>query len=145
MMLRFRQAVEADADIVFSWRNSKAVRLCSFDSREISWQEHQDWFRQSLERTDRCLLVAQDAQIPVGVLRFDRTNEAVEVSVFLDPALTGRGYGTAILQAGVAWAKKNLVGAKVMRAQIKPNNPASSRAFEKAGFVEARRVYELNL
>jgi RimJ/RimL family protein N-acetyltransferase len=145
MMLRFRQAVEADADMVFSWRNCKAVRLASFDSREISWKEHQDWFRQSLERTDRSLLIAQDAEMSVGVLRFDRAGETVEVSVFLDPAMIGRGYGTAILQAGITWAKQNLAGTKVMRAQIKPGNPASSRVFEKAGFVEARRVYELNL
>jgi len=145
MMLRFRQAVEADADMIFSWRNCKAVRFASFDSREISWMEHQDWFRQSLERTDRSLLIAQDAEMPVGVLRLDRAGETVEVSVFLDPAMIGRGYGTAILQAGIAWARQNLAGAKVMRAQIKPNNPASSRVFEKAGFVEARRVYELNL
>ena len=145
MMLRFRQAVEADADMVFSWRNCKAVRLASFDSQEISLKEHQDWFRQSLERTDRSLLVVQDAQIPVGVLRFDRTDETVEVSIFLDPALTGRGYGTVILLAGVAWARQNLAGTKVLRAQIKPDNPASSRVFEKAGFVETRRVYELNL
>lgn len=145
MMLRFRPAVEADATMVFSWRNSYAVRLASFDSREISWEEHKQWFRQSLERTDRSLLIAQDAEIPVGVLRFDRLDDVVEVSVFLDPAKMGRGYGTAILQAGITWARQHLAGAKVMRAQIRPDNVASSKVFEKAGFVELRRVYEVNL
>jgi len=145
MMLRLRRAEEEDASRVFSWRNDETVRRVSIDPREIAREEHSDWFRRSIGRADRSLLIAEDGEIPVGVLRFDVVDEVAEISIFLNPELVGRGYGTAMLREGAIWARQNLMGVKTLRAKIRPDNPASSHAFEKAGFVEVWHVYDLNL
>lgn len=145
MMLRLRRAEEGDAARVFSWRNDVSVRRVSLDSGEIAWADHSDWFHRSIKRADRSLLIAEDGKTPVGVLRFDVMGEVAEISVFLDPELIGRGYGTAMLREGTAWARLNLTGVKTLRAKIKPDNLASSHAFEKAGYTEVWQVYDLNL
>jgi len=145
MMLQLRRAEEGDAARVFSWRNDESVRRVSLDPGEIAWEEHSDWFRCSIERSDRSLLIAEDGETPVGVLRFDVAGEVAEISIFLNPELVGRGYGTAMLREGTAWARLNLAGVKTLRAKIRPDNPASSHAFEKAGFAEVWHVYDLNL
>jgi len=145
MTLQLRRAVEGDAAKVFPWRNDETVRRVSLDTREIAWEEHRDWFCRTLERADRNLLIAEDGEMPVGVLRFDVEGDVAEISIFLDPKLVGRGYGSAMLREGATWARRNLVGVAILRAKVKPDNPASSRAFEKAGFAEAWRVYDLSL
>lgn len=145
MMLRLRRAAEGDAQKMFSWRNDESVRRVSLNPGEIAWEEHCDWFRCSMASADRSLLIAEDGEMPVGVLRFDVAGDVADISIFLNPELVGRGYGTAILQEGTAWARRNLEGVKTLRARIKPDNMASSHAFEKAGFAKVWHEYDLNL
>ncbi len=145
MNISLRLARADDAERVFAWRNDPSVRSASFDSREIAWEEHRAWFLRTLERVDRSLLIAEQEEKPVGVVRFDVVDEVVEVSIFLDPALTGQGYGTTMLREGVTWVRRNLAGVHTLRAKVKPDNPASMKIFENAGFSESLRVYDLNL
>lgn len=145
MMLHLRPAVEADAERVFPWRNDPAVRGASLDPREIAWEDHRAWFRTTLERADRRLLVAESEGVAVGVLRFDLDGMQAEISIYLDPAKIGRGLGTAVLLAGVEWAKRNLSGVRALTARVRPDNPVSLKVFEKAGFAESWRVYDLKL
>ena len=66
---------------------------------------------------------------PVGFVRRDITSDgAVEVSIALLASARGRGVGPAALT--------QLRGK--LRARVKTNNPASQRAFEKAGFHAVR-------
>ena len=145
MNLCLRPAVEADAERVYSWRNHPLVRRASLDTREIPWEEHLAWFRRALESAERRLLIAEQDESPVGVLRFDVKEEQAEISIYLDPGRTGQGLGTAMLRAGVEWARGKLQGVKVLSARIRPDNPGSLKAFEKAGFSESWRVYDMNL
>jgi UDP-2,4-diacetamido-2,4,6-trideoxy-beta-L-altropyranose hydrolase len=145
MRLLLRRAVEGDAARVFAWRNHESVRRASLDPDAIDWSDHCAWFRRTLERADRCLLIADDGEAPVGVLRFDVKGEVAEISIFLDPQKVGLGYGTAILREGATWARCNLAGVATLRARIKSDNQASLHIFEKAGFAEAWRVYDMNL
>jgi UDP-2,4-diacetamido-2,4,6-trideoxy-beta-L-altropyranose hydrolase len=146
MTMQLRLAVEGDAAMVFTWRNSPTVRNASLDPREIAWNEHAEWFNRSLKLLDRRLLIGEADGVPVGVLRFDLGSaEAAEISIFLDPTQVGHGYGEAILDAGKVWAKQNLVTIRMLHAKVKPDNAASMRTFEKSGFKESWRLYAINL
>lgn len=143
MKIEFRRAVEADAELVFGWRNHERVRQVSIDPNEIAWESHVQWFRNSLERSDRVLLIACLDGVPVGVLRFDTVKDVAEVSIYLDPARIGKGLGSEILRDGIAWARRSLPAVKQFQANIRENNKASIRLFEKIGFAESWRVYTL--
>jgi len=145
MKVFLRLAAESDAAMVFAWRNHEAVRKVSHDPREITWEDHLIWFKRAIQQEERRILIAQDAELPVGVLRFDISQNIAEVSIYTDPCLIGKGYGSAMLAEGVDWVKKHLKHVNKLRATVRPDNPASVQLFERAGFGELFKTYELAL
>ncbi len=140
-----RRVMQADAQKLFEWRNNEEIRESSFESAPLTWEAHETWVRRTLEREDRCLLVGEDDEGPVGVLRYDVIGEVAEISIYIVPGRFGKGLGKALLRAGVDWALGHLSGVKTLRARIRPANFASIRLFEGAGFVEHHRVFDLGL
>ncbi|MFN8535694.1 MAG: UDP-2,4-diacetamido-2,4,6-trideoxy-beta-L-altropyranose hydrolase [Dehalococcoidia bacterium] len=126
-----RQAGPDDQALVYAINNHPAVRRWSFSTGSIAWEDHVRWFAGKLA-DPRCLLyIAEDECEPVGLLRLELRGDEATVSVGVDPGWHGRGYGTAILRAGLA----AVVGrAATLRAVIKPENAASIRAFTSAGY-----------
>jgi RimJ/RimL family protein N-acetyltransferase len=71
---------------------------------------------------------------PIGVVRVDRTADgACVVGIALDPAERGQGQSAALLEAGLAAARRAFPGGR-FRAWIRPDNGASIALFESAGF-----------
>ncbi|MGQ0550955.1 MAG: GNAT family N-acetyltransferase, partial [Armatimonadota bacterium] len=134
--LRLRAAREDDVRLLWEWANDPDVRAVSFTPEPIAWESHVRWF-ESRVRDDRCLFyvgVDQSDQ-PVGQIRFDREGDEAVVSVSIDRARRGRGYGTLLIELG---SRKVLAatGAPI-RAYVKPGNEASVKTFERAGYREA--------
>lgn len=71
----------------------------------------------------------------IGDLCFKGLSEdgAVEIGYGLDPAFWGKGYATEAVSAMVSWAEKQ-PGVTVIEAETEPDNAASQRVLEKAGF-----------
>jgi RimJ/RimL family protein N-acetyltransferase len=140
--LSVRLAVPADAPRVFPWRNAEATRRFFHDSGPLTLDGHIAWFHQALADPDRVLLIGESATAPIGVLRYDLSESTAMVSVYLDPALRGRGYGTALLLAGERWLRDQRESVAALRAEIRAGNTASHAAFARAGFVERSTVVE---
>jgi RimJ/RimL family protein N-acetyltransferase len=69
-----------------------------------------------------------------GIVRFDRTEGSEwEVSITVNPQMRGRGLGARLLSAAIA-ERRNEMGNPDLIARIKPENAASQRIFDKAGF-----------
>lgn len=143
--ISLRKATLADADIMFAWRNAPETRKYFFDPRPIDKFKHIDWLSNSLTMTTRYLLIAEINQKPIGVLRYDLIDSTAEIDIYLNPELSGKGFGTLILKAGVAWAKANYLPAKTLKAKVIADNIGSRRAFEKAGFNLTVQIYEMDL
>lgn len=143
--IKLRPAALLDAEIVFDWRNAPQTRQYSFDSRPLNRLDHISWFDQSLKMSNRCLLIAELDNKPIGVLRYDLAKPYAEISIYLDPGLAGKGLGTIILVAGVQWMQQYSPEITTLRAKIIPDNIASVRAFEKAGFSIKAQGYEKNI
>lgn len=62
-----------------------------------------------------------------------------EAGWVLDPAFFGRGYATEALRAALAWADTNM-SAERTACIIAPENAASIRVAEKAGYAERART-----
>ncbi|MDH3208981.1 MAG: UDP-2,4-diacetamido-2,4,6-trideoxy-beta-L-altropyranose hydrolase [Burkholderiaceae bacterium] len=133
--LKLRRALPSDAVRTFAWRNHPSTRRFSRDSRELTLEEHRNWWQSMLADRQHVLFVADLGPYDVGVLRLDLDGEDAEISVYLDPAFTGLGLGQAMLRAAQRWARDNPTPAiKRLVAHILPSNAVSRKAFTSVGF-----------
>ncbi len=128
-----------DIKKIFSWRNQPSVRNNMFDTKEIPWEEHLNFWNKRLAVENLSFIIQADGQ-EVGLVRVDERPGGHEVDIFLDSSAQGRGIGRVALAELFEIVKKR--GIKRLIAQIKCGNDASRSMFEKSGFKERSAVYE---
>jgi len=132
--LKLRPAKAEDARLIFDWANDPGVRFVSFSSEPIVWENHLTWFTAKLNHATYRIWVAEDTQgIPIGQLRFEVEGPVATISISLDEAQRGKNRGSLLIWKA---CKKLFAESAIaeIHACIKPQNQASIRAFEKAGF-----------
>jgi RimJ/RimL family protein N-acetyltransferase len=117
--MNLRRATMEDALAVLEWRNDPQTCAAS-KSGAVSLADHLTWFATA---KDRIWIAEQDGR-RLGMVRID----VGLVSINVAPAERGNGYGTAILRAAIDQTGGPLT------AEIKADNPASIRLFERCGF-----------
>ena len=70
----------------------------------------------------------------IGQIGLKNMNGLIEVGMLVAPDMRGRGIGSALLTAGLDWAR--LRHAHKMTLQLWPDNVAARRLYAKFGFVE---------
>jgi len=125
--MRLRPATENDLLDLWRWRNDPVTRAMSRTSDEVPLEAHSAWFRAALGNPAITLLIGETAEGKVGMARFDHGPET-EVSINLNPAFRGRGLSHVLLGAALVRT------GGVVFAEIKDENLASRRIFERAGF-----------
>jgi UDP-2,4-diacetamido-2,4,6-trideoxy-beta-L-altropyranose hydrolase len=135
--LALREAKTDDSQLLFKGRNAEGVRRWSFNDAPIDQDSHHRWFSQSLNNPERLLLIGEAADGPVGVLRYDRTGERVEVSIYLFQGRGGFGWGRALLQQGEVFLREHWPQTSLIEAQVMPGNLSSLSLFRSAGYVQA--------
>ena len=134
-MLKVRQAKIQDCDILFEWRNDPHSRCMFRNSAVVSYNDHRSWFEASLSDPDVLILMFEnEVGLTTGVVRFNRTGSGAECSINLAPAFRGLGLGSSCLALAVDWVEKFWGLTEVLTASIKPENHASVKVFEDAGF-----------
>jgi RimJ/RimL family protein N-acetyltransferase len=123
----------ADADLLLAWRNDPATRASSFRSEEIPRATHLKWLERKLADNACAVLIVEEAGEPVGQVRLDADAHMAEIHVAVAPVARSRSIGRQALRAAVAQAPA-LLGVSRIKANVKPDNEASLRAFEAAGF-----------
>ena len=136
MKIKLRKANMIDCKDVFKWRNDPKTRQMSFDTKEIDFKDHEEWFKKSLKEPDRHMFIAEDGIRKIGVVRIDRLNaDAGEININIAPGCRGKGYGSRLIK--LATDKMIKTGKfSFIIARIKVSNVASIKAFEKAGYRE---------
>ena len=133
--IRLRPASESDCRMVWEWANDPAVRAVSFTSDPIPWTSHVEWFGGRLQDPACHYRIIQDRQGgAIGQIRFEQSGPEATVSVGLDRGVRGGGLGAA----GIVFGTEDLFGQSpvlLVHAYVKPDNLASVRAFEAAGFT----------
>ena len=129
--LHFRKATQGDSQRLFKWRNDPETRAQSLNTDSVPWADHKTWFEKTLSNPDRLLLIAEEEGIPVGTVRIDTKNGEHELSWTIAPDARGKGVGTRMVTQIVQETRKKLF------AKIKPDNVASIKIAEKAGFMPA--------
>lgn len=130
-----RDARPSDCRQVWEWANDPAVRAASFKSNPIPWESHERWFEKRLQDDEGAFFIAEDESgLPLGQVRFDLEDTVAVISISLDARCRGRGHSSAIIIAAVRrFAQTHETSC--VHAFTKPDNLASVRAFERAGFI----------
>ena len=137
-----RVAEVSDAMIVWPWRNHEATRRYFFDRSNVSIEAHAKWWNQSIANSSRILLLGVLDNCNFGVVRFDfESITKVVTSIYLNPSMTGRGLGHELLISGLNWLMEHHPQIKFVAAEIFPENQASIRLFQSAGFQESHRTF----
>lgn len=123
--MRLRPATMEDADRLFRWRNDPMTRASSVNRDPVAWDDHVAWLTASLANPLREILIAEE-DAPIGTLRLDK-DIRTEVSITLAPAARGHGQAAPLIALATGTGGPYV-------ARIRPDNPASRKAFETAGF-----------
>jgi UDP-2,4-diacetamido-2,4,6-trideoxy-beta-L-altropyranose hydrolase len=141
-LLELRRASELDASLLFEGRNAAHVRRFSFNPDLIDWDGHVAWLARSLADPRRLILIAETAQGPVGVVRYDLEGAEAEVSLYLFEGQTGVGWGQALLDSGERVVRRHWPQVRLITAQIMAENTASLTLFHKAGYAKTGQHYQ---
>ncbi len=139
-MITHRPAQLADAQLYFNWANDPDTRRQSFNSAPISLETHAAWFTRKMADANALLLVFEnEAGEAVGQVRFERTPVAdmpdeIIIGVSVDTNQRGKGLASQLIKQGCAVCREQW-DVVTIHAYIKPENRASVRAFERAGFT----------
>jgi len=110
----------------------------SFRSDPIPWGDHQEWYGARLADPDSLLLIAEDEEGGlVGMVRFDVRGSRALAGVNLAPERRGERLGSTVIALGTERLLGIRPDVEAVEALIKPENIASTRAFERAGYVPA--------
>ncbi|OGG79560.1 hypothetical protein A3A39_02350 [Candidatus Kaiserbacteria bacterium RIFCSPLOWO2_01_FULL_54_13] len=127
--LTLRPATVDDIQRLFEWRNDPDTRKSSRNREPISLGEHKTWLLRSLSDTSRILLIAEQEEVPVGVVRADEKSGVVELSWTIAPEARGRGLGKSMV---VQFVRERLSGKKI-RASVRKGNIPSEKIAEALG------------
>lgn len=132
--LKIRLASADDVGMLFEWRNDIRTRRYFRNPAPLSESEHMNWFGQRLvSETSRLLIVIYEDD-PVGCVRFDIDGEQAEVSIYLDPARHGQGWGVRVLSRAMDWMHSAYPQVTLFSADVLAENLASAKLFQRFGY-----------
>jgi L-amino acid N-acyltransferase YncA len=127
-----RPATAHDQDDLFVWRNDLTTRSNSRNTDPVAWDTHVAWFADALMSPNRKIYIGYRGIEKIGAVRFEKSEGAYDVflvSIMISPAQRGRGFGKALLSAGIETLPFACLSAEIAR-----DNLASRRIFEACGF-----------
>jgi RimJ/RimL family protein N-acetyltransferase len=97
----------------------------------VDWETHCRWLEKKLEAPGTRLYVVYSKGQPCAQFRVEPTGET---SIAIAEAFRGQGLSSRIIQEGCSLYAAEFQLDRPFTAQIKPENQASRRSFERAGF-----------
>ncbi len=133
--LTLRDVTEEDMLLLFNWSNEVEVRRRSFNSKPIPLDGHKVWFKQKLLQKDAYLYIAVVNGDAAAHIRFEVTDNSASISYMIGEEYRGKGLGHTVLLKGIRRLTEQRPGLTQVEGLVQQDNPASIRAFEKAGFI----------
>jgi L-amino acid N-acyltransferase YncA len=144
--VRVRRARTSDAHRLWYWRNDPVARAMSAQTDPVAFDDHLRWLRSTIADPMRMLLIGWNGAGELGQIRFDRRDVDTEVSMSVAQEHRGT-VGGLLLRAGIRHFRRSWPNQPIL-AQVKEENEASRRMFERARFElvgEARGLLQFRL
>ena len=142
-LLKLISAHESHSHTLWEWRNDGHTRLMSRSQENISFENHDRWFKDSLVNPNRLIYIGTiqcDPVIFVGMIRFDLSQEfdsMYEVSINVAAEHRGRGLGRKLLDLGIDQLLSDTHRHGVL-AEVRVINESSHALFLRRGFHKIR-------
>ena len=133
--LTLREATLDDSGTLLNWANDPEVRENSFNTEEIAYDNHCSWFSEKLSSSDCVIFICEKDQTPVGQIRVDIESNTGQISFSIGVEFRGQGMGTQMLLSLPEALRNAGLTPEILTGKVKPQNKASCRAFEKAGYT----------
>ena len=87
---KIRLAKLSDSQDIWKLRNDKKTREMSENTKLVSWEAHQEWFKEKLSNSKSIIYIGEtfDSHI-LGMVRFDIVRTFYEISINLNPKYRG--------------------------------------------------------
>jgi RimJ/RimL family protein N-acetyltransferase len=134
-----RPATVHDGDRLFAWRNDPVTQAASRSTAPVAREDHDRWMQFNvINGYPQHLVMMADTDVgSVGVVRFDSVREdvmAFDVSITLAPKYRGTGLALDVLREACGYMQDFTIN-----AEIRKENLASRKLFERCGFEETSR------
>lgn len=124
-------AKEKDCDLLFKWVNDRDVRLNSFNSEQIKYEDHVKWFNDKMKSNNSSIYLFKVNDVNVGLIRLDKIDkDTYLINYSIAKEYRRKGYATILLRLIKDKYKDNLLIGKV-----KNKNIASIKAFIRAKYI----------
>ncbi|RAU82969.1 UDP-2,4-diacetamido-2,4,6-trideoxy-beta-L-altropyranose hydrolase [Pontibacter arcticus] len=133
--LKLRDVTSDDLLLLLDWANDPEVRAHSFNPDPITLENHTRWLTSRLQDKAAKLYIAEIATQPAAHIRFEVTQQTATISYLIAKEFRGKGLGHTVLQKGVKKLLGQMPEVRLIEGLVQPDNIASVRAFEKAGFT----------
>lgn len=125
-MLEYRKATLEDAEILYRWRHDPTTLQYSRNPEKVSFSNHLEWLKKSLQNPNRTILIFLHEDLLIGTGRADFDGRFYELSWTIAPDQRGLGYSHMLI-------KKLTEKFHPSRAEIKTDNIPSIKVAEKVG------------
>lgn len=132
-----REARFIDRDLLYRWVNDSMVRQSAFNTDEINYEEHCNWFAKCLQRDDVWIYILIKNGIPVGQVRLNIENGEALIDYSIASEYRGQGLGCVIINL-ISENIRCMQNVNYLVAHVKSVNVFSQKVFLKNGFIECR-------
>ena len=122
-------ATSEDVRFIFELANDPSVRAQAINTGAIAWDDHVNWFSQKLRSSETKIYIARAWKKLLGQVRLDRQADGWLISYSIVANQRGLGLGTQLIAEAMKLHRGDL-----LKAQVRNDNVASMKVFEKLGF-----------
>ena len=127
--------------ILFVWVNDPELRANSFNSNEIKWQDHQNWFLNKIASLEYWFILELDKK-EIGVIRFEFRDGNYILNYSISKEYRGLGYGRKIVEMSLDLMKQRNKNVNI-NAFVKKDNLPSIKIFQALNFQENSNPNEI--
>ena len=122
MMFMVRKATVDDMEKYFEWVNDKNVRVNSFQSNQISLNNHIHWFNRKLNDEGSYLYVIEKSSVMLGQVRFDVLGKEATIDYSIDQEHRGLGLSKDLIKLAIFQFKMDSRNINRIIAKVKISN-----------------------
>lgn len=148
MKLVLREVTGKDIDLLFRWANDPVTRQNAFHTEQIPYETHRAWFVRMLADRDvmKYILCSASSNTEemqdIGQIRLSIEDGEALIDYSIDPEKRGAGFGTKMILMAEEKLRESRADVIYCKGQVKHENIASAKAFEKCGYdMEEKEQY----
>ena len=139
MRLMLREVTGKDIDLLFRWANDPVTRQNAFHTEQIPYDTHRAWFVKMLADRDvlkyiLCSISNTGEMQDIGQIRLSIEDGEALIDYSIDSEKRGQGFGTRMILMAEEKLRESRMDVAFCKGQVKLENIASAKAFEKCGY-----------